>query len=257
MNYGLYLAASGVSTNMARLDVLSNNLSNVNTVGFKPLSAPTRARDVVRVEDGLQHMRSDRMLERLGAGVMPAPTMVRDRQGALTETGRPLDVAIQGDGFLVARAGEGEAGLRLTRDGRLAMDGDGTLRLAGSGSAVLDDRGQPIRVDPSRRMEIRGDGVVLQDGGAVARLRVATVADPTALRPMGEGLYASRDGSPLGLRAAEGVVRQGMVEGSAVDPVRTLMGINRAGSASRSNLRVIDLINQNMQSAINRFGRVS
>ena len=127
MNYGSQLSLSGVLTALHRQDVATNNLANLNTVGFKPEIAMTRQRDVVRAEDGQWALPSDAMIERLGAGVQLAPTLTNFTQGTVAPTGNDLDVAIEGSGFLVVRdATDGAADrIRLTRDGRLTRSASG------------------------------------------------------------------------------------------------------------------------------------
>ena len=117
MNYGLQIAASGVLVQMHRTDVLANNLANIDTVGFKPDWAGALARDPARREDGLLGLPSDALVERLGAGVLAAPTMTSFAQGPIRQTGRDLDAAIRGTGFFVVGGESGPASLRLTRDG--------------------------------------------------------------------------------------------------------------------------------------------
>ena len=118
MNYGLYMAASGMSTSMARQNALSNNLANVATVGYKPDNFAIRQRAAVRQEDGLHWMDSNEMLEKLGAGVQPTFSRVEQSQGPLTETNNPFHIAVQGDGFLQYERGNLEQGFGLSRDGR-------------------------------------------------------------------------------------------------------------------------------------------
>jgi flagellar basal-body rod protein FlgF len=257
MNYGMYIAASGASTQMARQDVLSNNLSNVNTVGFRPDWMGVRARDVVRVEDDLAFANSNHLLERLGAGVMPSQTQVRTSQGPIQETGRPLDVAIEGEGFFVVQHGTGSDGLRVTRDGRFSIAPDGTLVLAGDGTPVQGRSGSRIRVDPTAPIDIRPDGVIEQRGVPVGRLRIATVTDAARLVKTGNSLMRAPDGQTLQLQDGGGRTVQGAVEGSGVDPIKALIGMTSASRAAQSNMQMISVIDQNMQQAIGRFGQVA
>lgn len=107
MNYGLQISASGVLTSMYRQDVLANNLANMSTVGYKPDVPTTMLRDPARIEDDLGFMPSNDLIERLGAGVLSAPNRVSFAQGALETTNRPMDLAIEGDGFFVVRNDSG------------------------------------------------------------------------------------------------------------------------------------------------------
>lgn len=264
MNYGLYLSASGVLTNLYRMDVASNNLANLETTGFKPIVATLRQRDAARIEDGLVGMASNAMLEKLGAGVMLMPNAVSMTPGAPERTGRELDVAIDGPGFFVLRAGEttGNAtdsvsNLRMSRDGRLTLDSQGRLVQASSGLAVLGIDDRPIVVPGAGRVNIDPSGRVSQNNQEIGRLQIATISDPTRLRPVGDGLFA---GPPLAMarrQPAAGSLVQSTLERSAVDPVRAMLDVAAAERAVGSNTRLIQFHDQILDRAINTFGRVA
>ena len=257
MDYGLYVSASGVSAQMARLDVQANNLANAQTPGFRPLSLATRFRAAVREEDNLPFANSNRMLERLGAGVQPSITRVSTAQGPLERTTRPLDVGIEGKGWLTVASGEGDGSVKLTRDGRMAMDADGRLVLASTGAPVLSDSGDEIVVDSRVPVEIRSDGTVEQAGVSRGMLGIVEVTDPELLVPDGRGLMRVAGDQSQSLTPSEhSRVHQGMVEQSSVDPVKELMDLTGAGAAAQRNMRMVGLIAQNMQLAVSRLGRV-
>lgn len=258
MNYGMYISASGMSASMARQDVIANNLANVNTTAFKPDFLALRQRDPVRVEDHLPFMPSSRLLERLGAGVMPSATRIDASPAALEKTGGQLDLGIEGEGFLVVRAAPGPEGLRLTRDGRLALSPDGRLVTAGQGAAVLDTADQPIRLDHAKQVEIRAGGEVVQDGQSVAQLQLASVPDPSRLIKAGAGLLRAPDsGGGLDRRPAKGRFAQGSLESSGVDAVKAMMEVTGASRAVEANSQMIGYINETMGRAINSLGRVT
>lgn len=257
MNYGMYMAASSVSTNMARQDVLSNNLANVNTVGFRPDQFMIRQRDPVRVEDHLPFMDSDRMLERLGAGVMPMATRVSQAQGALQQTGSPLDVAIQGDGYLVVRINDPKGdGVRFTRDGRLTVGPDSKLVTSAGGATVLGESDQPIYVDSNKPIAIDSDGNITQDGGSVGRLQVQTVPNASQLVKDGDNLLTGPARKLVGRTQATGSVTQGSIEMSGTDAIAAMIAVTTASQAAQSGLNVISSINELMGRVIS-LGRVS
>jgi flagellar basal-body rod protein FlgF len=257
MNYGLYISASAASVNMARQDTAANNLANVNTPGFKPDSLHVRARDVARVEDNLPFEDSDALIERLGAGIMPVPTATSLAQAPLETTNRPLDVGLEGEGFLTVADGPNPRDVRLTRDGRMLLDSTGTLVHASSGRDVLDAQGRRIVLDSSLPTLIRGDGVIEQGGGAVARLGLKTVADPGTLNKAGQGLLAPRPEDAAQLRDATPRVVQGSIEKSGVDPVKGIMAVTGAGRSAQGAIQMMGLINENLDSLINRFARIA
>lgn len=98
MNYGLYLSASGVLTNMYRQDVIANNLANVETVGFKLDLPSIRQRDPESIEDSFGSDVSKRLLDKLGGGVLAAQQRINFSPGPIEKTGAPLDVALDSPG---------------------------------------------------------------------------------------------------------------------------------------------------------------
>src|SRR3954470_16064638 len=122
MLYGLYLSATGVMTNAYRQDVISNNIANAETVGFKRDLALFQERRTERAERGLSPGRSNPMLEALGGGVFASPTVIDKSQGELEPSDNNLDVAIVGQGyFTVSNGDRGE--VALTRNGRFIVNG--------------------------------------------------------------------------------------------------------------------------------------
>ena len=258
MDYGLYMSASGVSAEMARLDVRANNLANAQTPGFRPISMATRFRSAVVEEDGLPFANSSEMLERLGAGIQPTITRVTNTQGPLERTERSLDVGIEGPGWLTVDNGAGDGSLGLTRDGRMAMDARGRLVQASTGFPVLSAAGTQIVLDPRVPVAIDASGVVHQGEIRRGTLGIVDVPSNDALEPQGGGIMRVDAQWARSVRASTtSRVHQSMVEQSSVDPVRELMILSSAGSNAQRNMRMVGLIAQNMQLAISRLGRVA
>lgn len=255
MNQGIAISTSGVLTSLHRQDVLTSNLANLNTVGYKPSVPDVRQRDAAREEDGLWHLPSDEMLELLGAGVVPAPTRVSFSQGAVETTGNPFDLAIDGDGFLAVRTGDGRTS--LTRDGRLTIDAAGRLVLATNGAAVLDASGAPITLPPGGAVQIGSDGTIGVDGVPAGALRFVDVADRSSLIKGPSGLFET-DGVPeSAFRPATGRIVQGAVEQSSVNEIQALMEVQAASRAVSSNVGMIAYHDQMTERAINTFARTA
>ncbi len=259
MSYGLQISAAGVMTSMYRMDVHSNNLANMGTVGFKADVPVAMSRRAAREEDGLMHLPGNEMLERLGAGTLLFPNRIEFSQGALRTTGNPLDVAIEGDGFFLVRklANENEDSLRLTRDGRFTMAADGTLQTAAEGLPVLDAQNRPIVLASDAQVSISADGTLMQDGQPVARLAVVTVSDAGNLRKEGNGLFAADSQTLKTLRAAPGRVVQGHTEDSSVDPVEALMRVISSGRDMDANIAMAAQHDRMMERAIASLGRIA
>jgi flagellar basal-body rod protein FlgF len=259
MYSGLYMAASGTLTNLNRMDVLSNNLANATTPGFKALSWSTRQRDAARVEDQLPNLPSNELLERLGGGVMLMPSRVSLRQGTPETTGRALDVAVDGSGFMVVQqgAGRGPDSLRFTRDGRLSVDARGRLVQASSGLPVLSTANLPIMLDGRLPVDIDSAGNVRQGDRTVGRLQLADPPSTDQLRPLGNGLLSVPAAAMARRTPASGQFIPGAVEGSSVDPVRVMLQIGSAERAAGSSSRMMQMFDQLMDRAVNGLGRTS
>ncbi len=260
MNYGLYLSAAGALTNLHRQDVIANNLANVNTVGFKPDMVFNQQRLPARLEGPHPDVSPQWLLEKLGGGNFVSPTHVNMKQGELEATSRPLDAAIQGDGFFVVAGDDPDnpQSLRLTRDGRFELDQNNQLILAASGQHVLGHDGQPITLNGTGAVTIDADGVIQQDGDVVGQLRLVEASDPTQIVKIGHNMLALREGADAtSLVPASGRVHQGHVERSASDPIMTLNQLIGATKAVQGNARLMQYHDTLMEQAIGTFGRVA
>lgn len=257
MNQGTQLSVSGVLASLHQQDVATNNLANINTVGFKSQLAMTRQRDPVRAEDGVWSMPSDSMLERLNAGVLLEPSRTAFSQGPVMTTNQPFDLAIEGDGFLVVRdASDGAADrVRLSRDGRLTRNSSGTLVQASTGLPVLDAQNRQIRIGDGP-IAIDEQGVIRQGGEVVANLAFVDVTDRDHLRRQGNGLYMASATDLVGRVNATGRIRQGAVEGSSVDEISALIEVTSAARAVTANLGMVQYQDRLLERAINGLGRV-
>lgn len=261
VDYGLYISASGALSAMYRQDVFSNNLANLDTAGFKPDIPLVRQRPADPQDHEGNLIASNMLLERLGAGVHLAPNRTSFAQGALRSTGAPLDLGIQGEGFFVVRrpdadAATGDAGLRLTRDGRFFRSRTGKL-VNSSGLSVLDESGGEISIPATGAISVDAKGVIRVGGATVAAIRFVSVPDSGQLSKEGEGLFLAPAGVIEGARPAGGIVRQAHVEESAVDEVSTIMRITSASRDAESNFSMIAQADRLNDRLINTFGRVS
>lgn len=252
MNYGLWLSAAGMQVNEYRQALVANNLANVNTVGFKHDLAVFHERRVESQGNPDMSGYADPFYDDLTGGVWVRPTYHSFEQGPLTHTGRPLDVAIQGDGFFVVREGDE---IRYTRDGRVVINDEGALvSAAGEGRIkFLDDAGNPIVVDRNRQVTISPDGTVEQDGTRVAKLNVVDVDDRQELRKVGKNLFAAADPAT---RPSDSSLHAGFIEGSTVDPVQQLANMIEVTRAYEMNARMITLQDAINGQAVNRVGRI-
>jgi flagellar basal-body rod protein FlgF len=252
MTYGLWLSAGGLQVNQYRQEILTNNMANVDTVGFKRDLAVIHERQVEAATSGGAAY-SNRLLDRLGGGNWVRPTYTDFEQGGLLHTGADLDAAIEGKGFFTVRDGNE---LRYTRDGRFTLSPKGQLVLAtGNGSTqVLDDAGRPIQIDAKgEKITISADGTIRQGRTPVAKLGVAEFSDPQQLRKVGKNLFRATEGRPQAPQDSS--VRGGFVEDSAQNATTGLVDIIEVTRAHELNARMITLQDQTIGQAVNTVGR--
>ncbi|MFI5377897.1 MAG: flagellar basal-body rod protein FlgF [Tepidisphaerales bacterium] len=253
MIYGLYASASGVRASSHRLDVISNNLANSETTGFKRDLAIFQERRTAAAGDGLnpaQH--SNPELEKLGGGMLVGQTSVDFSQGDLESTAKPLDFALQGRGFFAVRDGATTA---LTRDGRFATSKDGYLVTATTGHRVLDTKGQPILLKKDVPITIGGDGSISQGHDVMGKVGVFDVPDPRELTKSGQGLLQGPD---LGrrLKAGDATIVNGALEQSNADPMRELASLMDASRTLEANANLIRYQDQTLSLLVN-VGKIS
>jgi flagellar basal body rod protein FlgG len=252
MLYGLYLSASGMISSAYKQDVVANNLANSESVGFKRDVASFRER-LTEAQQRRLPGRSNAMLEMLGGGILAQPTLVDSRQGEIEHTGNALDVAIEGDGYFAVTSRKGES--RLTRNGQFAVNRDGRLILSnGEGQAVLDPKGQPIRLLPNIPATIAQDGTITQGNQVTGRIGVFDVADPSKLTKKGGTLIAHPD-QPL--VAGKGLLRSEFVERANVDPATELSDLMETQRQLEANANMIRYQDQTLGRLVNEVGKIS
>jgi len=213
----IYTAMSGAERAMRGQQVHANNLANLDTNGFRANLELAQAANL----PGYGY--DDRHMSQLQSNA------VTDRQGALRQTGRELDVAISGNGYFAVQGPTGEA---YTRAGAITLDADGSMTV--NGMQLLGEGG-PITLPPYRKVEIGQDGTVSVLGaGADAQMQVidklkVVRAEASELTKNEAGLLVARDGQPLNTDPTV-QVKAGHLEGSNVSAVEEMvatMSLNR------------------------------
>jgi flagellar basal body rod protein FlgG len=221
---GHYVALSGMRTRLDELDRLAADLANVGTAGYK--AERTGIRDARRpvfdaaLETAIDATTGGRRLD--------------SRPGAIEKTGRDLDLAIDGRGFLVV---DTPAGPRYTRNGHLTRQPDGTLVTADG--AVVRGVDGPLTVGEGR-LRIDGDGTVSAGGVVAGRLAVVDFADPGGLVRESGALLRADEATPTPVERP--AVRTGALEAanvSVVDRVAELTNVSRSFQALQKAVAVL------------------
>ena len=234
MDRMIYLSMSGAKATMQRQDTLANNLANVSTTGFRAELQAFRAVPV------------------LGSGAstrvyaLETTTGYDASQGPVTGTGRNLDVAVKGNGWLSVQALDGTEA--YTRGGALELSNDGTLTTRG-GLPVLGDGG-PLQVPANTEVSIGADGTVSAKGAngktsAIGKLKLVT---PDAPLTRGEdGLFRAASGDLSADETAR--VQDGALEGSNVSPVETMVAMISAARQFEAQMKMLQTADANEKAA--------
>lgn len=228
-----------------RLDVAANNMANSSTAGFKR-------------EQPLFHAYVDESIDapieaaKTTAYVLDYGTVHDTAAGAFQSTSNPLDVMIEGPGYLWVELADG--GTAYTRSGHLKVASTGDLVTA-TGQRLLGEGGVPINVplDQVGRLTIAADGSVMSGQTALGRLTVTAFDDESGVVQRGDGMMTADAGRVLG--AAETKFRSGGVEGSNVQPIAETTAMVEILRAYQSSQGLIQSLNDMRLRAIDRLGK--
>lgn len=250
MSYGMYISAAGAHAQSQRLEVLSNNLANVDTVGFKREMAVLESRHSQAIELGDDYAGS-RSVNDVGGGVHFAEAVTDFSRGSLKKTDQPTDLAIDGEGFFVVdRNGESF----LTRAGNFHFSTEGQL-LSQQGHPVVSNGGQPIRIDPALPWRWLENGAIEQ-AGTVAQIGLVRPGSLGDLAKSGENLFHSL-GPVSPVENDQRRVLSGFLEHSSVKPATEMMELIETSRVYEANVRMIQNHDQMMGALVTRVMRQS
>jgi flagellar basal-body rod protein FlgF len=234
MDRMIYLSMSGAKASMQRQDALANNIANVSTPGFR---AELQAFRAVPVQGSGASTRVFSLETTTGYDATP---------GAITSTGRNLDVAVKGNSWLTVQALDGTEA--YTRGGSLELSSDGTLTTR-SGLPVMGDGG-PLQVPPNSAVSIGADGTISAKGAdgkntAIGKLKLVTPETP--LTRGDDGLFRAAEGSLSADDTAR--VQDGALEGSNVSAVESMVSMIAAARQFEAQMKMITTAEANEKSA--------
>ena len=242
----LWTAATGMTAQQENIDVISNNIANVNTTGYKKMRASfqdliyqTVEQPGVPTSDTSQNPTG----KQIGLGTRVAGTYGIFTQGNLIKTDRQLDIAIEGDGFFKIVLPDGTEA--YTRDGNFKLDKDGRI-VTGMGYPLSPQ----ITIPPNAvQISISPDGkvVAIMDDNTtteLGRITLVKFINPAGLKRIGNNLYVKTDASGDPIEANPGtqglgILRQGFLEASNVDIVEEMINLITAQRAYEFNAKAI------------------
>lgn len=276
---GFHTVASGMIAQQRRTELLTNNMANANTPGYKADQSTIRSfpdmlmsrlgPTKIPTEDAI-HGKYAAEIGGLGTGVYMQETIALLTQGQLQQTELNTDVALI-DGELPVDAETGQTGAvfyRLqhpvegeayTRNGNFTLDPAGFLTNA-QGLYVLDNNGERIQLQ-NDDFRLADDGQIFVNDASVGQIGVSFAAQPDTLIKQDNGLFqtADRANLPSAYNTANVSfsLQQGYIERSNVDSARTMTDLLTAYRAFEANQKVLQAYDQSMQKAVNEVGRVN
>jgi flagellar basal-body rod protein FlgF len=243
MNIGLYSTYLGMKARQVRLDLIAGNIANASTTGFKADRLAFRsANSAIKPEAAGNETAVENNKRRAPeTGVLTLP-MTDFSGGPIRDTGRSLDVALDGPGFLVVQTAAGE---RYTRSGSLTLDANGQL-VTQNGDLVVGEGG-PITVGPGE-VTIGDDGTISSNGQQAGKLKVVQFNDPiAALQKEGHSLFVATGAEKANESSATRLV-QGALETSNVNSLTEMV-------AMMQNTREFDSLQRSVSMLMNDLGR--
>lgn len=255
---GLYTAYTGMVNEQHRMDVLTNNLANADTIGFKKEGATSQSFDSIlayKIKDASEGYRLARNIGVNNPGVKIGEGYTDFSEGSLRNTGNTFDLALTDAGFFVVEFTNkaGETSIKYTRDGDFALTQDGHL-VTRDGDSVLGENGSPIQIDPLEKVVINASGQIIQDGRVVATIQVTDFEDYNYLERYGENYFQPVEGAEEKEAAAQ--VYSGYLETSNMSVVTEMVNMITVSRAYESNQKVITTYDSTLDIAANQLGRL-
>lgn len=268
---GFYTAASGMLAQQRKTEMLSNNMANSTTPGFKADQSSMRAfpellQQSVRKNAGGAVEKAQ--IGYLATGVYMQEAIPKFTQGDLNQTDLNTDLAlvngnVPGNGtnlsgglFFSIQNANGE--VAYSRNGNFTLDGQGYLTTA-SGLRVLNENNEPIQLT-STDFSVNSDGVVTGSNGEAYRLGISYTDTPEQLVKQGDGLYQAQEGAALPSAYANNEVtfqiKQGFLENSNVDTAQTMTDMMTAYRAFEANQKMLQAYDKSMDQAANEIGKI-
>ena len=256
---GLYTAYTGMIHEQHRMDVMTNNLANANTNGFKKEGATSQSFDSVlayKIKDTSQAGNLPKRLGNMSLGVKTGENYVDYSEGPLKDTRNPLDMALSSNGFFTIEYTNkaGETSTMYTRDGNFTMTAQGYL-VTQDGDFVLGERGRRIRLDPLQPVSVDRAGNIYQDGASVATLQLTDFEDYNYLERYGENYFVPVEGATT--MEADTEVHSGYLELANMSVVTEMVNMIAIQRHYDANQKVITTYDDTLDKAVNQTGRLA
>lgn len=254
----LYTSCTGMMNEQNRLDIMSNNLANVTTAGYKMESTASQSFDrvlAIKIRDASEAF-NDHFIGTMSLGVKLGEVYTDYDQGAVRKTSGTYDLALSGKGFFAIRFvdANGNESEKYTRDGNFRITQDGYVEDS-FGNKLKTESGVLQVPTDAANISIQRDGNVYADGNLVDKIKIVDFEDYDYIEKYGDNLYQVVNGATETEPTAE--VLQGYIEQSNVNPVREMVNMIAIQRAYQASSKGITTAENMMDKAINSVGVVS
>lgn len=255
---GLYTAHTGMLNEQNRMDILTNNLANASTVGYKKEGATSQSFDdvlAVKIKDASVGTATVQRLGINNPGVKIGENYTDYTQGSFRITNNTYDLALSGEGFFAVEFTNkaGETSTKYTRAGQFTLNREGYL-VTQDGDFVLDTNNRRIRLDTLQDATISDSGVITQNERTVAQIQVTDFEDYDYLEKYGESYYQPLEGARR--TAAQAEVKSGFLEMSNVQTVSEMVNLISITRSYESNQKIIQTYDDTLNVVVNQLGRI-
>jgi flagellar basal-body rod protein FlgF len=243
MIQGLYIASMGMTPLMEKQDQIANNLANVQTTGYKQSGT--------FIKTFQKFLANDQREPFVNNEIKTDETYIDYSAGIMRKTDGPLDVFVQGSGFITAMT---NSGMRYTRNGNLSLDSEGFV-VTSDGSKVLGKEGY-IKLDKRYQIKITESGEFFQEGMSKGSLRISEFPKPYKLAREGNGYFR-----PVALDAPVGdstnfAVKQGFLETSNVDTIHNMVSMIASYRNYEADSKALQAQDETLDKAVNQVGKL-
>lgn len=254
---GLYTAYTGMRNEQRRLDIISNNLANSATIGYKEENVTNQAfKDMLatKIRDG-SNAYVDEPIGTMNLGVKIGETYMDWGQGSLRETDNPYDIAIEGDGFFRVRVTNrnGDSSIMYTRCGTFKRTRDGYI-VDADGNHLQGSGGDIQIPEDATEVAIKEDGTIFADGVIVDTITLADFEDYNYLDLYGENMFRAVDGAVE--KDANAQLEQGYTEQSNVNVISEMVSMITITRAYEAGQKVIQTEDSLLSRAVNEVGKI-
>ncbi|MBE5923050.1 MAG: flagellar basal-body rod protein FlgF [Lachnospiraceae bacterium] len=259
---GLYTGWTGMVNEQKRLDVITNNMANSDTTGYKKQGVTSQSFDdelTLRIHNDNEYSGVHYKIGNMNLGVKIGETYHDFSQGSLRETGNTYDLALSGDGFFTIQTTnkQGQTTTKYTRDGSFTVNTEGYL-VTKDGDYVLDKNGKTIQIPgaqtaPEVAVDVKGN--ILVNGNNIAQIGIARFNNPQALLLYGENMFEATDAAGL-VADDTTAVHQGYLEMSNTNVIKEMVDMITITRAYEAGQKIVQTMDETLDKSVNEIGRV-